>query len=150
MTGIGSAASTMRRAAVAQPEPGGQDAEDGRLVQPERGVAGIDPHHHLLRGELIAVVERLDDRTGVAVGLGEDLAQVGKRLLGAAEDPLAAREDLHRHHRVELLGGEDRPRALEVHVGGLAGEHVGGGRKCGDGRLGRHGRSVRRAPAGRG
>ena len=71
-------------------------------------------------------MERLDDRRAVAVRLAEDLAQVGERLLGAAQDALAAREDLHRHDRVEPLGGQDRARALEVHVGGLAGEHVGG------------------------
>ena len=70
-------------------------------------------------------MERLDHGLRPPVGLGEDLAQVGDRLLGAAQDAVAAREDLHRDDRVEPLGGEDRARALEVDVGGLAGEDVG-------------------------
>ena len=57
MTGIGSAASTIRRAAVAQPEPTGQDAEDRGLVQAEGRVASLDPHHDFLRLETVAVVE---------------------------------------------------------------------------------------------
>ena len=72
------------------------------------------------------------------------------RLLGAAQDALAAREDLHRHHRVELLGGQDRPRALEVHVGGLAGEDVGGGQEVRRRAVGGHGAQCTSRAAGRG
>ena len=77
----------------------------------------------------VAVVERLDHRLRRAVCLGEDLAQVGDRLLRPAQDPAAAREHLHGHDRVELLGAEDRAGALEVHIGRLAGEHVRGGQE---------------------
>ena len=64
------------------------------------------------------------------------------RLLGPAQDALAAREDLHRDHRVEPLGGEDRPRALEIDVGRLAGQDVGGRREARRRALGGHGGAV--------
>ncbi len=106
----------------------GQDAEDRGLVQAIGAVAGGDAHHHLLRREAVAVVQRLDDRLRIVSPLpAQDLAQVAERLLRAAQDPGGAREDLHRRHRVELLGGQDRVRPLEIDVGGLAGQHV----RCG-------------------
>ena len=121
---------------------GREDAEDRGLVQAEGGVARLDAHDDLLRPESIAVVQRLDHRRVGAVHLAEDLAQVGVCLLGAAQDAFAAREDLHRDHRVELLGGEDRPRALEIDVGRLAGQDVGGSREARRRALGGHGRAV--------
>ena len=117
---------------------GGHDAEDRRLVQAEGRVAGADPHDDLLRPEGIAVVERLDDRIVATVDLAEDLAQVRDRLVGAAQDPLAAREDLHRHDRVEALGRENRAGAIEIDVRGLAGQHVSGRWEAGPRPISRH------------
>ena len=51
-------------------------------------------------------------------------------------------EDLHRHDGVEALGEEDRPRALEVDVGGLPGEDVRRGRELRAWPLAGHGRAV--------
>jgi hypothetical protein len=70
-------------------------------------------------------VQRLDHGRGVqALAVAQDLAQVGKGLLRAAQDRVLAREDLHHHHRVEPLGGQDAAGALEVHVRRLARQHV--------------------------
>jgi hypothetical protein len=72
-------------------------------------------------------VQRLDHGLGIQVlAVGQDLPQISERLLGAAQDRVLAAEDLHRHHRVDPLGREDPARALEVHVGGVAGQDVGG------------------------
>ena len=104
-----------------------QDAQDRRLIQPERGVAGGDPHHDFLPGDWIPVVQGFDHGGRVELlAVAEDLAQVGERLLGTAQDSLLAAEDLHADYRIEPLGGQDAASTLEVDIGGIAGEHVGG------------------------
>ena len=100
--------------------------EDGGLVQPEGGVAGRDAHHHFLRSDPIPIPQGEDCwRRIEALAVAEDLAEIGQRLLRPAQDRLLAGEDLHRHHRVEVLGGKDAARSLEVDIGRLAGKHLG-------------------------
>ena len=103
----------------------GQDAQDRRLVQAVCRVSGGDAHHHLLARHAVPVAQRLHHRLHVeALPVAQHLAQIGERLLGAAQDGVFSREDLHGRHRVQLLGGEDGTRPVEVDVRGLAGQDL--------------------------
>ena len=97
----------------------GEHAEERRLVQPEPPIAGPDPEHDLLGLDDVAVRERLDLRLG-RIGAGEDVAEQVARLVDAAQDAVLAREDLHRHERVQALLVQDALGAREVDVGRVA------------------------------
>ena len=123
MTGSGAAASTNSRAAVAQPVDWASMPEERGLVQPELAVAAPDAQHDLARPDAVAVVQRLE--LGLRrVGAGQHVAEQVLGLVDAAQHGVVAREDLHRHERVEALGREDAVRPREVDVGRIAGQDL--------------------------
>ena len=60
----------------------------------------------------------------MAVARAEDLAEEGLDLGGATQDAGIAGEDLHHHHRVQVLGPEDGLCPLEVDVRRLAAQDL--------------------------
>ena len=94
----------------------GEHPEQRRLVQPEPPIAGADPEHDLARPDPVAVIERLDRRL-VRIALREHVPQQVLGLVDAAQDRLAAREDLHGHDRIEAFGRQDAVGAREIDVG---------------------------------
>ena len=126
MTGSGAAAVDALARGRGPARRLGEHAQQRRLVQPEGPVAGGDSERDLLRRDGVAVVERLDRdlrRVRARQGVREEVLD----LVDAAQDGLAAAEDLHRHDGIEALALEDAVRAREVDVGGLAGQDLAGG-----------------------
>ena len=100
----------------------GHHAEVDGLEVGELRVVALDRHHGLPRGDLVALVQRLDLELleavdpEVALVVAGALLEHGDRLVDPAEDRLLALEDLHQHPRVVIVGLQQLLGQVEVRV----------------------------------
>ena len=101
-------------------------AEVDGLEVGELRVVALDRHHGLPRGDLVALVQRLDLEVlpavdpQVALVVAGALLEHRDRLVDPAEDRLLALEDLHQHPRVVAVGLQQLLGQVEVRVGVVA------------------------------
>ena len=88
----------------------GHDPEQCGLEQAEGAVSRANAQHDFLGRDQIAVAKRLDDRVSRVAVRRQHVREQHLGLVDAAQDRVAAAEDLHHHDRIEALLATGSPR----------------------------------------